>query len=105
MSQEHGEQNEPGRQRWQAYLEYLTKRAKRAALNNARLAEGDSDGAARRGSIDGQGDLHIEYTTLTDAPPWSGDDLEQFDALSGGGVWPSLREDADGEDGRDHHRE
>jgi len=91
------------RGRWVAYLSYLRERAKRSALKKARLAGGDSDGASRRGSIDGQGDIQLEYTTLTDAPPWSGDDLEQFDALSGGGVWPSLREDADGEDGRDHH--
>ena len=90
---------------WKVYLEYLTKRAKRETLKRADLAGAADDGTRRRGSIDGRGDIQIEYTTLADSPPWSSDDLEQFDALSGGGVWPSLREDADGQDGRDHHSE
>jgi hypothetical protein len=90
---------------WKRYLDYLKNRAERKALKKARLAGTVNDEKTRRGSIDGRGDIQIEYTTLADTPPWSSDDLEQFDALSGGGVWPSLREDADGEDGRDHHGE
>jgi hypothetical protein len=85
---------------WADYLDYLRQKAGRAALKEAGIADEQITANGKRG----QCLTRIEYITLSDTPPWTSRDLEQYDALSGGGVWASLREDDAGETGRDDDR-